>query len=74
LATSRTPSDCLIHWSSIPNGRDKKEFDKQVRQLRADWDLLCQTNSGKAALVRLLQAQHDHTSHDQAEYEAGASL
>ena len=67
------PSDSLIHWAEacFPH---KKEFQKRVAQIRADWDLLTATDAGKVALARLLQEQHNKTSADEAENDAGSSI
>jgi len=66
------PSDCLIHWNSVPNREARKQCDEEVRQLRADWDLLTATNEGKAAMTRLLQAQHDYSTSDQSDEHVAA--
>jgi hypothetical protein len=68
------PSDCLVHWRDTVGYRGVADFDETIAQLRADWDLLTATDAGKAALARLLSAQYEKASQDQAEDDAGASL
>jgi len=67
------PSDCLIHWAeaTFPH---RKDFKAKVAQVRADWDLLTATDAGKLALTRLLQEQHEKSTSDEAENDAGASI
>jgi hypothetical protein len=67
----RHPSDGLVHWSEPDN---TKAFEKRIRQLRSDWDLIHSTPELAAAFKRLAEATRDKAASDQADADAGEDL
>jgi hypothetical protein len=70
------PSDSLFHFTDVrqEGDRGRKEFVREVEGVRADYDFVATTPARKLALERLLQRQHDKTSADEAEINAGPEL
>jgi hypothetical protein len=70
------PSDSLIHFTDVRHegDRGRKEFLREVDGIRADYDFLATSQARKLALERLLQRQHDKTSADEAELNAGPEI